>query len=376
MGDADTLSLLIILRQELHAIADSLQPKIIDEDIITNNGLSLDDILKDSPSKNKSPSPPSSINQNDEDEKAEELKSKQPPNTHISSKIDELIQNYLTPSIKQLNKRQNKKRKRASNSISYNRNYETNEYHSPSLLQSQSQSQSHSASPRPFQSHLPGYEPGQVIDNVSDYSANIGRCCRRFITSLFCGCGMFQTIGILVVMLLFGTVFVFYRANEITLILKELNHWKELSVKRVEYELSSEQKLAQINFDLDVDIDKLKMEHQHREHMEIISAKQSLTKEFIDKNTRTVTTTYWNFLTTETEIVSQTVFSEEDIEFFQNNILYYGFEGKPAIAAGGNEKRAMIDDGVQSEDEEEEVESVEINVDGECDPDEDSFDAI
>merc|ERR1712228_553820 len=141
--DADTLSLLIILRQELHAIADSLQPKIIQEDIITNNGLSLDDILKDSPSKNKSPSPPSSINQNDEDEKAEELKSKQPPNTHISSKIDELIQNYLTPSIKQLNKRQNKKRKRASNSISYNRNYETNEYHSPSLLQSQSQSHSH-----------------------------------------------------------------------------------------------------------------------------------------------------------------------------------------------------------------------------------------
>merc|ERR1711997_559358 len=146
-------------------------------------------------------------------------------------------------------------------------------------------------------------------------------------------------------------------------ILKELNHWKELSVKRVEYELTSEQKMAQINFDLDVDIDKLKMEHQHREHMQIIEAKQALTKEFIDKNTRTVTTTYWNILTTETETVSQTVFSEEDIAFFQSNILYYGFDGSKAIGSGQDldAKTKMIEENAEMEDEEgeEEMQSIE-----------------
>ena len=65
--------------------------------------------------------------------------------------------------------------------------------------------------------------------------------------------------------------------------------------------------------------------------MEIIEAKKLLTKDFIDRNTRTVTTTYWNFLTTETETVSQTIFSEDDIAFFQNNILYYGFDQNTAI---------------------------------------------
>ena len=148
---------------------------------------------------------------------------------------------------------------------------------------------------------------------------------------MFSGCGVFQTVSIIFIFLIFGTIFIFYRATEITLILRELNHWKELSVKRIEYELSSEQKLAEINFDLDVDIDKMKQEHKHREFLEIIEAKKSLTKEFIDKNTRTVTTTYWNFLTTETETVSQTIFSEEDVAFFQNNILYYGFNSDHAI---------------------------------------------
>merc|ERR1712187_470354 len=97
---------------------------------------------------------------------------------------------------------------------------------------------------------------------------------------------------------------------------------------------------------------------------------QSLTKDFIDKNTRTVTTTYWNLLTTETETVSQTVFSEEDIAFFQNNILYYGFDSNKAIGSGHghselSEKRKMIHDEEHAQSEE--VESVEMSPDTECD---------
>lgn len=148
---------------------------------------------------------------------------------------------------------------------------------------------------------------------------------------IFSGCGVFQTLSVMFVFLIFATIFIFYRATEITLILRELNHWKELSVKRIEYELSSQQKLAEINFDLDVDIDKMKQEHKHRQYLELIEAKKSLTKEFIDKNTRTVTTTYWNFLTTETETVTQTIFSQDDIDIFQNNILYFGFNSDHAI---------------------------------------------
>jgi len=384
--DADTLSLLIILRQELHAIADSLKPKTeIAEDIMTNNGISLDaeDILKDSTNKNNNSQSELPSNEEEEEEKAEELKSKrineQTCNPLIGLQIDELIQNYLTPSIKQLNQKQkrSKKRKQASLSLS-NTN---SECQSPSRLHfrssiSSSQSISNSNSVSPHKHPFRQYEPGQaaVMDNVSDYSANCGRCCRRFVTSLFCGCGLFQTIGILVVFLFICTVFIFYRANELTLILKELNHWKELSVKRVEYELSSEQKLAQINFDLDVDIDKLKMEHQHREHMEIINAKSTLTKEFIDKNTRTVTTTYWNLLTTETETVSQTIFSEEDIAFFQNNILYYGFDGNNAIGTG-KKIPPMIEEKHTQKNETEEEDEISIE-DEECDPNLDSFDQL
>eukprot|EP00483_Globobulimina_turgida_P006063 UN06073 len=179
---------------------------------------------------------------------------------------------------------------------------------------------------------------------------------------------------------MFGMVFIFYRASEITLILKELNHWKELSVKRVEYEFVNQQKLAQIHFDLDVDIDKLKQEHQHRETMEIIKAKESLTKEFIDKNTRTVTTTYWNFLTTETETVSQTIFSEEDIAFFQNIILTHGFDADKAIQSpqdiNNKRKKEMIDDiDKNRDDNENDTDAIQCSSDSEfCSTDD--FDSI
>lgn len=186
-----------------------------------------------------------------------------------------------------------------------------------------------------------------------------GYCKTQMI--IYSGCGIFQTLSIIFIFLIFGTIFIFYRATEITLILRELNHWKELSVKRIEYELSSQQKMAEINFDLDVDIDKMKQEHKHREFLEIIEAKKSLTKEFIDKNTRTVTTTYWNFLTTETETVSQTIFSEDDIAFFQNNILYYGFNSDHAIDYKPTEK------GQVQQEEEEEQHQIGDNINNEKD---------
>ena len=224
-----------------------------------------------------------------------------------------------------------------------------------------------------------------------------GYCKTQMI--IYSGCGMFQTLSIIFIFLIFGTIFIFYRATEITLILRELNHWKELSVKRIEYELSSQQKLAEINFDLDVDIDKMKQEHKHREFLEIIEAKKSLTKEFIDKNTRTVTTTYWNFLTTETETVSQTIFSEDDIAFFQNNILYYGFNSDHAIdykptekdqsqgqqeEQGELEEQHQIDDNINNENDETEGIDIKQDVDIDdditsktaCKPSDDSFDSI
>eukprot|EP01084_Bolivina_argentea_P212704 361515_1 len=317
--DADSLSLLIILKQELKDISNSLtqpQPEII-EDIMTDNGLNDDNQNNDV------------NNEHDqkEDEKAPELKQQitKSPSKNINCnelgfRIDDLIENYLIPTIKQLNKKRKKKNKKKKSDI--NRYYSSHtdtqitqleSYHNDSLSSSQLS------------------EPGQVIDHMSNYSEKLGNCCRKFVTSLFCGCGIFQSIGIFVVIMMFGLMFVFYNASEITLILKELNHWKELSVKRVEYELTNSENMAKFNFDMDVDIDKLKQEHKHIEYMEIIKAKKSLTKEFIDKNTRTVITTYWNFLTTETETVSQTIFSEEDIAFFQNNILYYGFNIDNAI---------------------------------------------
>ena len=55
-------------------------------------------------------------------------------------------------------------------------------------------------------------------------------------TMIFSGCGVFQTLSVIFLFLIFATIFIFYRATEITLILRELNHWKELSVKRIEYE--------------------------------------------------------------------------------------------------------------------------------------------
>mmetsp|Transcript_20482 Transcript_20482/g.32585 ORF Transcript_20482/g.32585 Transcript_20482/m.32585 type:complete len:420 (-) Transcript_20482:216-1475(-) len=373
--DADSLSLLIILRQELKEIASSLQQEII-EDVMTDNGISLDDHGNHENHNNQlnnehASSPPASLQE--EDEKAQELRmhSESTPNPQMKSKqigsrLNDLIENYLTPTIKQLNKKHKKKRKKAS--------LEDSIYDSPSLMQSthplstsfsppstspsQSQSQSHShasahvrslSEPKLLPSIQPQAhhdrvgesaaasswraEPGQVMDEMSNFSEKLGSCCRRFVTSLFCGCGVIQTGVMIAIFFSFVLVFVFYRASDLTLMLQEVNRWKELTVKRIEYELASEQKLAEIQFDLHVDIDKMKAEHQHREKMEIIEAKKLLTKEFIDRNTRTVTTTYWNFLTTETETVSQTIFSEDDVAFFQNNILYHGFNPERALQA-------------------------------------------
>jgi len=318
--------------------------------------------------------------------KAQELQTKtaQKQNqTVIGLKVEELIQNYLTPTIKQLNKKKKRIRTKSNKQTFY---LEQNNV--PQLRLS---NHAHPQSPDSFIASPPyqpppnihnnyHMEPGQAIDAMTNYSEKMGNCCRKFITSLFCGCGMFQTIGIIVVLLTFGMIFVFYRATEITLILRELNHWKELSVKRVEYELASEQKLAQIHFDLDVDADKLKLEHSHREKMEIIEAKRSLTKEFIDRNTRTVTTTYWNLLTTETETVSQTIFSEDDIAFFQNNILYYGFNGDKAIESP-QRKKEIIDKEQKGNEETMDNETNLYDEEKECGTaqclqDEDSFDSI
>lgn len=156
-------------------------------------------------------------------------------------------------------------------------------------------------------------------------------------------------------------MFMAYRATEVTHILKEMNRWKELSIKRVEYEMASEQKLAELQFDLDVDLDKLKEEHQHREKMEIIEAKKELTREFIEKNTRRVTTTSLTWMGTETEEVSQTIFGEEDIAYFQHSILYYGFDSSHAIDAPERNapgQMSQIDEG------DEEMEELVIDVDG------------
>lgn len=368
--DADSLSLLVILRNELQDVAKSLQPQQskIMEDIITDNGINIDDDNNSNDNndiQHKNPSTDNVNNDNgnlasdddhEEEEKAQELhfnpKIDKLEHNQIGNRIEDLIKNYLTPTIKQLNKKnkKEKKKKRKSNMNNDNDYYQQqlmmntpknghNSNSSPLLFESSPDhnmdnhyqySQSTSALLSSSASSLLS-QPGQAIDEMSDLSEKCGGCCRKFITSCFCGCGIFQTLFVIFIFLIFATIFIFYRATEITLILRELNHWKELSVKRIEYELSSQQKLAEINFDLDVDIDKMKQEHKHREFLEIIEAKKSLTKEFIDKNTRTVTTTYWNFLTTETEVVSQTIFSEEDVQFFQSNILYYGFNSDHAI---------------------------------------------
>ena len=176
----------------------------------------------------------------------------------------------------------------------------------------------------------------------------------------FSGCGLLQTLGITIVFVSVGIMFMAYRATEVTHILREFNRWKELSIKRVEYEMTTEQKMAELQFDLDVDLDKLKEEHLHREKMEIIEAKKELTREFIEKNTRSVITTSLTWMGTETEEVSQTIFSEEDIAFFQNNILYYGFDSRHAIDAPQSRVQGQIEEKGAVE-----MEEIEIGGDGE-----------
>ena len=127
----------------------------------------------------------------------------------------------------------------------------------------------------------------------------------------------------------------------------------------------------------------MKQEHKHREYLEIIEAKKSLTKEFIDRNTRTVTTTYWNFLTTETETVSQTIFSEEDIAFFQNTILFQGFDVDKAIGYQSNkqqqnqEQQRIANDNIEEIEIKEESEyNDDIASKTTCTSSDDSFDSI
>eukprot|EP01083_Nonionella_stella_P194460 717279_1 len=114
--DADSLSLLIILKQELKDISNSLtqpQPEII-EDIMTDNGLNDDNQNNDV------------NNEHDqkEDEKAPELKQQitKSPSKNINCnelgfRIDDLIENYLIPTIKQLNKKRKKKNKKKKSDI-------------------------------------------------------------------------------------------------------------------------------------------------------------------------------------------------------------------------------------------------------------------
>ena len=134
-----------------------------------------------------------------------ELKHDKLKHNQIGNRIEDLIENYLSPAIKQLNKKKKKKRKRS--------NINNNDYHqqqlqfmhnsnsSPLLFQStphhdkinnnninnHSYSQSTSAllsSSAPSASSLLS-EPGQVIDEMSDLSEKCGGCCRRFVISCF-----------------------------------------------------------------------------------------------------------------------------------------------------------------------------------------------
>merc|ERR1719242_1928407 len=109
--------------------------------------------------------------------------------------------------------------------------------------------------------------------------------------------------------------------------------------------MANEQKMAELQFDLDVDIDKMKEEHQHRQVME--------------KNTRTVTTTSLAWFGTETEQYSQTIFGEEDLAIFQQNILSYGFA---AISGPESEAQGLIE---EQQDEEVELEEIEVTADEE-----------
>ena len=224
MMDADSLSLLVILRQELEAIAKSLQPTSeIIEDIITDNGINIDGDGNENENEND-PQNDVSINENEnenennddheEEEKAQELHFKPKidrlDHNQIGNKIQDLIQNYLTPTIKQLNKKEKKKKKR-SNNIHNDNTINTPKHDqsqlqfihsansSPLLLQSSSLNDNNNNSYLYSKSGLLSSsisssisstssllsEPGQVIDEMTDLSEKCGGCCRKFITSCF-----------------------------------------------------------------------------------------------------------------------------------------------------------------------------------------------
>eukprot|EP01084_Bolivina_argentea_P222501 376596_1 len=152
--DADPLSLLVILRQELQDIANGLQPQPdIIEDILTDNGLNNNQ-------ENENPNSSASLSEHeqDEDEKAGELPSdikhtiQTDTNSNLGGKLDQLIQNYLTPTIKQLSKKKRKKNKKRANLSNY---YEStadtahlSQSHSPSAFyHTQSPPQTHNTNP-------------------------------------------------------------------------------------------------------------------------------------------------------------------------------------------------------------------------------------
>ena len=233
--DAPPSELLTILKTELIAISDALEPEII-EDIMTDNGLHDDNHHHNNPTdqhnlnKERSSSPISQNehDQDEEDEKAQELQEIKEltklkmDNHQKSKKIDELITNYLTPTIKQLNRKQNKKRKRSNVDDDYQQmmnetntinSLETNEIneqksdlpiihnsHSMPLLYPSSTHQatnnnnnhhhnnnnnSYNYSRSSSSSSRLMSEPGQVIDDMGDLSEKCGSCFRKFFTSFF-----------------------------------------------------------------------------------------------------------------------------------------------------------------------------------------------